>query len=109
MIILSDPIIRKIIRLFVRFVLKLRLDLFVYLSIKDFYNFHIFFLDADFCNIRFFAALWKIDQSVPVSTFIKANPPVHTFMNTLMRILFFLHDDLNIIHHLHITYLRMVL
>ena len=49
----------------------------------------IILFDIDFCNIILFPVSRKVNQPMTIDTPIITNPPLHTFMNTMLCVLFF--------------------
>ena len=62
----------------------------------------ILFLYRNFSDILFFSTLWKVYKPSVVFIIIKANPSLHTLMNAISCVLFFLDNNFNTIHLFHL-------
>ena len=68
--------------------IKLCLNLLIHNSMHSIWKkMQVFFLNCYCCNIILFTVLRKIDKPTVLNIAFIANPPLHTFMNTLTGIL----------------------
>ena len=68
--------------------IKLCLNLLIHNSMHSIWKqMQVFFLNCYCCNIILFTLLRKIDKPTVLNIAFIANPPLHTFMNTLTGIL----------------------